>query len=111
MLRPSFPTIVRESEKHDINSEVIVIVDDAWKVGDLVDWFTDGCFWSGEVTKILGKDKVQVTLSLAGFFLVIFEKAFTMHKQKLVHSCTMSFLPTSASLQVISLFLKIQINI
>ncbi|XP_057457082.1 uncharacterized protein LOC130748018 isoform X2 [Lotus japonicus] len=62
MLRPSFPTIVRESDKHDINSEVIVIVDDAWKVGDLVDWFTDGCFWSGEVTKILGKDKVQVDL-------------------------------------------------
>lgn len=62
MVRPRFPTIYRESEKLDVSaiSEVIVIVDDAWKVGDFVDWFTDGCYWCGKVTEISGNDKVQV---------------------------------------------------
>nr|KYP67894.1 hypothetical protein KK1_021509 [Cajanus cajan] len=64
MLRPSFPTFHYESEKLDVNttSEVIVIVNNLWKVGDLVDWYTDGCYWSGSVTKILGNDKVQIDL-------------------------------------------------
>ncbi|KAL2591209.1 hypothetical protein AAZX31_12G000500 [Glycine max] len=64
MLRPSFPTLSYESEKLDVNtiSEVIVIVNNIWKVGDLVDWFADGCYWSGSVTKILGNDKVQIDL-------------------------------------------------
>lgn len=62
MVRPPFPTIYRESEKLDVNafSEVIVIVDDEWKVGDLVDWFADGCYWCGKVTEVFGNDKVQV---------------------------------------------------
>ncbi|XP_047163440.1 uncharacterized protein LOC124833099 isoform X2 [Vigna umbellata] len=61
MLRPSFPTFSRESEKLDVNaiSEMTVIVNNTWKVGDLVDWYTDGCYWSGTVTKLLGNDKVQ----------------------------------------------------
>lgn len=65
MVRPQFPTIHHESEKLDVNTitEVIVIVDDVWKVGDLVDWLTDGCYWSGKVTKILGNGKIQVILS------------------------------------------------
>jgi len=64
MLRPSFPTFCRESEKLEVNAilEVTVIVNNKWKVGDLVDWYTDGCYWSGIVTKILGNDKVQVIL-------------------------------------------------
>ncbi|XP_061362848.1 uncharacterized protein LOC133306533 isoform X2 [Gastrolobium bilobum] len=64
MVRPSFPTIHHESEKLDVNSisEVVVIVDNGWKVGDLVDWWTDGCYWSGWVTKILGNGKVQIDL-------------------------------------------------
>ncbi|TKY68083.1 Tudor, plant [Spatholobus suberectus] len=64
MLRPSFPTVYYESEKLDVNtiSEVIVIVNNIWKVGDLVDWHTDDCYWSGSVTKILGNDKVQIDL-------------------------------------------------
>lgn len=64
MVRPPFPTIYRESEKLDVNafSEVIVIVDDEWKVGDLVDWFSDGCYWCGKVTEVFGNDKVQIDL-------------------------------------------------
>ncbi|XP_027913476.1 uncharacterized protein LOC114173350 [Vigna unguiculata] len=64
MLRPSFPTFSRESGKPDVNgrSEVTVIVNNTWKVGDLVDWYTDGCYWSGSVTKLLGNDKVQINL-------------------------------------------------
>ncbi|CAK8575257.1 unnamed protein product [Lathyrus sativus] len=64
MVRPHFPTIYRESEKLDVNaiSEVVVIVDDAWKIGDLVDWFADGCYWCGKVTELTGTDKVQIDL-------------------------------------------------
>ncbi|XP_058767789.1 uncharacterized protein LOC131641505 isoform X1 [Vicia villosa] len=64
MVRPRFPTIYRESEKLDVNaiSEVVVIVDDTWKIGDLVDWFSDGCYWCGKVTELIGNDKVQIDL-------------------------------------------------
>ncbi|CAL0302572.1 unnamed protein product [Lupinus luteus] len=64
MLRPAFPAICHESEELDVNTitEVIVIVNNMWKVGDLVDWFKDGCYWSGRVTEILGNGKVQIDL-------------------------------------------------
>ncbi|PON53262.1 Agenet domain type [Parasponia andersonii] len=64
MLRPPFPRIYRESQMPDVNtiSEVAVIYSDARKIGDLVDWFTDGCYWSGIVTKILEDEKVQIEL-------------------------------------------------
>lgn len=55
MVRPCFPPIFHESEMPDITSiaEVTVIVDDLWKVGDLVDWCHDSCYWSGKLTKLL----------------------------------------------------------
>lgn len=61
-MRPPFPPIYRESQMPDVNtiSEVAVIFKDAWRVGDLVDWFSDDCYWSGRVTKILKDGKVQV---------------------------------------------------
>ncbi|CAJ1978278.1 unnamed protein product [Sphenostylis stenocarpa] len=64
MLRPSFPTSSHESDKLDANtiSKVTVIVNNNWKVGDLVDWYTDGCYWSGSVAKVLGNHKVQISL-------------------------------------------------
>lgn len=62
MVRPSFPPIFRESQMPDVNNiaEVVVIVNDAWKVGDLVDWWTDNCFWTARLTEILGDGKARV---------------------------------------------------
>ncbi|GMH08511.1 hypothetical protein Nepgr_010351 [Nepenthes gracilis] len=64
MVRPHYPVIYRESEMPDVGtiSEVIVVTDCAWKVGDLVDWFTDGCFWSGRVTEIVDDNMVKIEL-------------------------------------------------
>ncbi|KQK04410.1 hypothetical protein BRADI_2g13380v3 [Brachypodium distachyon] len=30
-----------------------------WKVGDLVDWWYTGCFWTGKITELLGDDKFK----------------------------------------------------
>lgn len=64
MVRPRYPPFYRESELPDVlpESDVIVIVNDTWKVGDMIDWWCDGCFWSGRITQILGGDKVQIKL-------------------------------------------------
>ncbi|PSS15964.1 DUF724 domain-containing protein [Actinidia chinensis var. chinensis] len=64
MLRPQYPPICHESQLPPGNtiSEVTVLNNGVWKVGDLVDWLTDGCYWSGRVIKILGNDKVQIEL-------------------------------------------------
>uniref|UniRef100_A0A5B6YYU9 Agenet domain-containing protein n=1 Tax=Davidia involucrata TaxID=16924 RepID=A0A5B6YYU9_DAVIN len=64
MVRPQYPPICHEKQmpRVNTNSEVTVIVDGVWKVGDLVDWWTDGCYWSGRVTQILGNNKVQIEL-------------------------------------------------
>ncbi|KAK3009862.1 hypothetical protein RJ639_011876, partial [Escallonia herrerae] len=62
MVRPQYPPINHESQDFDVSaiSEVTVMVDSVWKVGDLVDWWSDGCYWSARVTQILGNDKVQI---------------------------------------------------
>lgn len=62
MVRPSFPPYFRESASPDSypDSDVVAIVEDEWRVGDLVDWWSDGCFWSGRVIQLLGNDRVQV---------------------------------------------------
>ncbi|GFY97779.1 agenet domain-containing protein [Actinidia rufa] len=64
MLRPQYPPICHKSQLPPGNtiSEVTVVNNGVWKVGDLVDWLTDGCYWSGRVIKILGNDKVQIEL-------------------------------------------------
>ncbi|KAL1833583.1 hypothetical protein ACET3Z_003234 [Daucus carota] len=33
-------------------TEVSIGTDDVWKVGDLVDWLTDGCFWTERLTEV-----------------------------------------------------------
>lgn len=64
MFRPRYPPICRESELLDSNiiSEEVVILKDSWKVGDLVDWWCDNCYWSGRLTEALGDDKFQIQL-------------------------------------------------
>lgn len=62
MVRPSFPPWYKESEllDHHSTSGMVAIVDDTWKVGDLVDWWYDNCYWTGRVTQLLGEEKVLV---------------------------------------------------
>lgn len=61
MMRPHFPPVFHRSQMQDVNaiSEVTVVYD-GWKVGDLVDWLKDYCYWSGRVTHILEGDKVMI---------------------------------------------------
>ncbi|XP_020533259.1 uncharacterized protein LOC105629694 isoform X2 [Jatropha curcas] len=64
VLRPSFPPVYRESQLPDItaSSDVVVIVNDAWKVGDLVDWWSDDCYWSGRISEKIGNEKFRIKL-------------------------------------------------
>ncbi|KAF8020993.1 hypothetical protein BT93_G1417 [Corymbia citriodora subsp. variegata] len=64
MVRPRFPTVYHRSEMPNVTSisEVAVIVDDDWKVGDLVDWWKDDCYWSGRVTAVLTDKNYQIEL-------------------------------------------------
>ncbi|XP_028791588.1 uncharacterized protein LOC114747427 isoform X1 [Neltuma alba] len=64
MVRPCYPTMYLEREKPDMRtiSEEIVIVDNTWMVGDLVDFCADGCYWSGRVAKTLEDGKFQIDL-------------------------------------------------
>ncbi|CAN6340557.1 unnamed protein product [Urochloa humidicola] len=64
MIRPSFPQWYygHEAPEQFTDNDVAAIVDEAWKVGDLVDWFSEGCFWSGTITKLLDEDMMEVKL-------------------------------------------------
>ncbi|GKU85813.1 hypothetical protein SLEP1_g434 [Rubroshorea leprosula] len=64
MVRPPFPKVYHASQLPDIKtiSELIVVVNDVWKVGDSVDWFTDGCFWCGRIKEMLGKEMARIEL-------------------------------------------------
>ena len=64
MLRPQYPLLYHKSELPPVNSisEICVVIDGAWKVGDMVDWYQDDCYWSATVIKVLSNDKVQVVV-------------------------------------------------
>ncbi|XP_062179281.1 uncharacterized protein LOC133883901 [Phragmites australis] len=64
MIRPSFPQWYwRDQVPGQFpNSDVIATVYETWKVGDLVDWLSEGCYWSGTITKLLNEDTVKVEL-------------------------------------------------
>lgn len=64
MLRPCFPRFSRECEVADTqnHSALVAIVHNEWEVGNLVDWWSDGCFWSGRIGAILDNNKVRVDL-------------------------------------------------
>ncbi|XP_047319675.1 uncharacterized protein LOC124923750 isoform X2 [Impatiens glandulifera] len=64
MVRPKYPIICHQKGIPDANTvqEDTVVVLGSWKVGDYVDWWTDGCYWSGIVTEILDNGKLKVDL-------------------------------------------------
>lgn len=64
MLRPSYPSIHSGNEISNESSvpEVRVIIQGKWKVGDLVDWWSSGCFWSGKLTKLVGNAQAVIEL-------------------------------------------------
>ncbi|THU66884.1 hypothetical protein C4D60_Mb05t18890 [Musa balbisiana] len=64
MVRPPFPPFFRKSQlpKFCPTSDVIAITNDTWKVGDLVDWWYDSCYWSGRVSELLKDDHIKINL-------------------------------------------------
>lgn len=64
MIRPSFPNwyCVPEVPEQFPNIDITAIVDETWKVGDLVDWLNEGCYWSGTITKLLNEDLIEVRI-------------------------------------------------
>lgn len=73
MVRPCFPPLYTESQMANLDkiSGLIAIVVDEWKVGDLVDWWFDGCYWSGRITCLLGSNRVQVKCLIVLFTLTL----------------------------------------
>lgn len=53
MLRPSYPQICHQSQMPDtcVVLETVGIVDGTWEVGDMVDWFRKGCYWSAQIAR------------------------------------------------------------
>lgn len=62
MVRPPFPQWYCETHipEHCQKADVVAIVSGLWKVGDLVDWWYTGCFWTGKITELLGDDKFKI---------------------------------------------------
>ncbi|KAJ0255197.1 Agenet-like domain-containing protein [Hirschfeldia incana] len=48
MVRPAYPLV------HKVDGNLVPLLGAAgsWKVGDLIDWHKDGCYWSGAVLAI-----------------------------------------------------------
>uniref|UniRef100_A0A0E0PHA0 Agenet domain-containing protein n=1 Tax=Oryza rufipogon TaxID=4529 RepID=A0A0E0PHA0_ORYRU len=64
MLRPSYPELYWGDQVPEQfpKSNVIVSVCDTPKVGDLVEWLSEGSYWTAKVTKLLSEDMVKVQL-------------------------------------------------
>ncbi|KAJ3704573.1 hypothetical protein LUZ61_008278 [Rhynchospora tenuis] len=68
MFRPPFPSFHKESQQplsmltQTPLAEVTAVVNDVWRVGDLVDLWCDGCYWSGKIIKLHADESVQVEL-------------------------------------------------
>ncbi|CAA0828256.1 Agenet domain-containing protein [Striga hermonthica] len=64
MLRPRYPQIYNAKTMPHASaiSEVSVIFDGSWKVGDFVDWWSENCYWSGTITQLLGDGKAEIEL-------------------------------------------------
>ncbi|KAG5383271.1 hypothetical protein IGI04_034741 [Brassica rapa subsp. trilocularis] len=61
MVRPIRPRQSHENEegcgREEEEEEEVVVVHRLWKVGDLVDWWKDDCYWSGTVLEVREEDE------------------------------------------------------
>ncbi|KAL7601439.1 hypothetical protein Lser_V15G23259 [Lactuca serriola] len=66
MVRPPYPKMYLKNEMPPVNSitEICVVIDGEWKVGDLVDWHKDDCYWSARVKRVLNHEKVEIELTI-----------------------------------------------
>nr|XP_043614071.1 uncharacterized protein LOC122586019 isoform X2 [Erigeron canadensis] len=66
MLRPRYPPMYHISEVPPAKSisEVCVVINGRWKVGDTVDWYFDSIYWSARVIKVLSDVEVQIELPM-----------------------------------------------
>nr|BAK01922.1 predicted protein [Hordeum vulgare subsp. vulgare] len=62
MLRPPFPQWCWENDisKLGLQMDVVAVVSNPWKVGDLIDWWYTDCFWTGKIVELLDDDKVKI---------------------------------------------------
>lgn len=79
MLRPQYPPVKLKNEVSGVSSisDAMIVVDGNWQAGDLVDWWANGCYWSGQLTKLLGNSKAEVNLLyfiLTGWLLVVIKE-------------------------------------
>lgn len=72
MLRPQYPPICNKKQMPHVNeiSEVTVVVNNSWKVGDLVDWCSHDCYWSGRIKQLFGNGTAKVLIPGGSFCLV-----------------------------------------
>lgn len=65
MLRPQYPLVKLKNEVSDVSSisEATVVADGNWQAGDLVDWWANGCYWSGKLTKLIGNSEAELALT------------------------------------------------
>lgn len=65
MFRPAYPLLCMGLTNDAISAAPgpVIVVNGDWLVGDLVDWFSDGCFWAAKITAVKSKDFVQVNIS------------------------------------------------
>ncbi|CAN8287650.1 unnamed protein product [Cochlearia groenlandica] len=64
MIRPPYPRVCQENEvlSKKAGVEEAVVVHDAWKVGDLVDWWIDYSYWLGTVMEVREDKSVKIEL-------------------------------------------------
>lgn len=73
MVRPAFPFFLCESEEPlEAPSNVLVAVHEMWKVGHLVDYLCDDCYWSATIVELLGENNFLVSFSLLLYFTFLF---------------------------------------
>ncbi|CAN8255304.1 unnamed protein product [Cochlearia groenlandica] len=62
MIRPPYPPVCHESEFSGNTEKPLWVIHGCWKVGDLVDWCQDDCYWSGTIMEMMEDEVVQMEL-------------------------------------------------